>query len=41
LSVAPQRHHHHKFLRGREAAELLQPIPKHRAAIVPIRMLAG
>ena len=40
LSVAPLRHHHHKFLGGREAAELLQRIPNHLAAIVPIRMLA-
>jgi hypothetical protein len=39
LSVAPLRHHHHKFLRGREAAELLQPIRNPLAAIVPIRML--
>jgi len=41
LSVAPLRHHHHKFLGGREAAELLQPIPKHPAAIVPMRMHAA
>ena len=40
LSVTPLRHHHHKFLGGREAAEPLQAIPKPFAAIVPIRMLA-
>jgi len=40
LSVAPLRHHHHKFLGGREAAELLQPIRNLLPTVVPIRMLA-